>query len=124
MSIKIAILATLAAIPAALAAPAVPQSSIRADGLSLVKTSATDPGQWVTEQEKLDRFTSKNIGFIDITDVADEEVLSILSGSEPSNLITRAINYPSGALHKDEGSKLVANINTNGPKSWLKTFTE
>lgn len=124
MPIKIAVVAALAAIPSVLAAPAVAQGSIRIDGLSLIKTSETDPGQWVTEQEKLDRFTSKNIGFIDITDITDKEVLSVLSGVVQSNVVSRAIEYPKGALHKDEGSKLVTKINTDGPKSWLKTFTE
>jgi leucyl aminopeptidase len=37
--------------------------------LRLVKTSEQDPGQWVTEEEKFERFTSKSIGFIDITDI-------------------------------------------------------
>lgn len=38
-------------------------------GLRLVKTSEEDPGQWVTEAQKFELFTSKNIGFIDITDI-------------------------------------------------------
>lgn len=44
--------------------------------MRLVKTSAQDPGQWVTEQEKFDRFTSKNIGFIDITDIKVRDIRS------------------------------------------------
>ena len=37
--------------------------------LRLVKTSEEDPGQWVTEAQKWELFTSKKIGFIDITDI-------------------------------------------------------
>lgn len=40
----------------------------RADGLRLVKTSDEDPGSWVTEEEKFEKFTSKKIGFVDVTD--------------------------------------------------------
>lgn len=54
-----------AAFPLALAAPLTGSNS----ELRLIKTSEDDVGQWVTEQEKFDRFTSKNIGFIDITDI-------------------------------------------------------
>lgn len=122
MSTKLALLALIAAIPAIFAAPA--QDTRRAGDLRLIKTSETDPGQWVTEQQKLEQFTSKNIGFIDITDIQDDEVLSILSADVSSQVISRAIPYPKGALHKDEGNKLLANLNTNGPKSWLKTYSE
>lgn len=54
-----------AACPLVLSAPLTGSSS----ELRLIKTSEQDAGQWVTEQEKFDRFTAKNIGFIDITDV-------------------------------------------------------
>lgn len=37
-------------------------------GLRLVKTSEADPGQWVHPDDFFDRFTSKGLGFIDITD--------------------------------------------------------
>lgn len=37
--------------------------------LRLIKTSEQDPGQWVTDEEKFERFTSKHIGFVDITDI-------------------------------------------------------
>lgn len=40
----------------------------REEGLRLVKTSDEDPGGWVTEDEKFEQFTSKKIGFVDITD--------------------------------------------------------
>lgn len=65
MITKIAISLLVAAYPLVLAAPLAGSDS----ELRLIKTSETDVGQWVTEQDKFDRFTSKNIGFIDITDI-------------------------------------------------------
>jgi bacterial leucyl aminopeptidase len=50
------------------AAPAAEAASGDSE-LRLVKTSEEDPGQWVTEAQKFELFTSKNIGFIDITDI-------------------------------------------------------
>lgn len=37
--------------------------------LRLIKTSEADPGVWVTEEQKIVDYVSKNIGFIDITDI-------------------------------------------------------
>ena len=37
--------------------------------LRLIKTSPTDPGTWVTEEQKITDYTAKNIGFVDITDI-------------------------------------------------------
>lgn len=37
--------------------------------LRLIKTSETDPGTWVTEEEKIEKYVSKKINFIDITDI-------------------------------------------------------
>jgi leucyl aminopeptidase len=39
------------------------------DELRLIKTSATDPGTWVTEEQKITDYVSKDIHFIDITDI-------------------------------------------------------
>ena len=36
--------------------------------LRLVKASDEDPGTWMTEEEKYERFTYKGLGFVDITD--------------------------------------------------------
>lgn len=36
--------------------------------LRLVKTSEGDPGQWVTEKQMFERFVSRKVGFLDITD--------------------------------------------------------
>ncbi len=37
--------------------------------LRLIKTSEEDPGKWVTEEERFRLYTSKRIGFYDITDI-------------------------------------------------------
>lgn len=42
--------------------------SKRAAGLRLIKTSDEDPGTWMTEEEKFEKFMSKRLGFVDITD--------------------------------------------------------
>lgn len=65
MVTKTAVALLVAAFPLVLSAPLTGSSS----ELRLIKVSEDDAGQWVTEQEKFDRFTSKNIGFIDITDI-------------------------------------------------------
>lgn len=146
MITKIAISLLVAAYPLALAAPLAGSDS----ELRLIKTSETDVGQWVTEQDKFDRFTSKNIGFIDITDIKvsilkqvplsiedygqlffikvriqDDEVLSILSKpSSEASISTRAVTYPTRVEHVDEAKSLIANVSISGPQSWLTTFTQ
>lgn len=65
MFTKIGISLLVAACPLVLSAPLAGSGS----RLRLIKTSEVDIGQWVTEQNKFDRFTSKNLGFIDITDI-------------------------------------------------------
>ncbi|EGR50305.1 uncharacterized protein TRIREDRAFT_105279 [Trichoderma reesei QM6a] len=120
MVTKTAIALLAAVFPLALSVPLTGSKS----ELRLVKTSEDDAGQWVTEQEKFDRFTSKNIGFIDITDIKDEEVLSILSKpTYDTSLAARAVVYPSSVSHVDEANALIANVSTAGPQSWLTTFT-
>lgn len=65
MITKVVISLIVVACPLALSAPLAGSDS----ELRLIKTSEADIGQWVTEQDKFDRFISKNIGFIDITDI-------------------------------------------------------
>ncbi|PTB38010.1 uncharacterized protein TrAFT101_011883 [Trichoderma asperellum] len=121
MITKIAIPLLVATYPLALSAPLASSDS----GLRLIKTSEADVGQWVTEQEKFDRFISKNIGFIDITDIKDDEVLSILSiPSSEASISTRAVTYPTRVEHVDEAKSLIANVSISGPQSWLTTFTQ
>lgn len=50
------------------ALPSADSSKVNA-GLRLIKTSEADPGVWVTEDEKIEKYTAKNINFIDITDI-------------------------------------------------------
>ncbi|KAL7957260.1 Zn-dependent exopeptidase [Trichoderma compactum] len=121
MVTKVTLALLVAAFPLALAAPLTGSNS----ELRLIKTSEDDVGQWVTEREKFDRFTSKNIGFIDITDIKDDEVLSILSRPpSDTSLTTRAVTYPTRVEHVDEAQSLIAKVSTSGPQSWLTTFTQ
>ncbi|KAL7788330.1 hypothetical protein V8C37DRAFT_388199 [Trichoderma ceciliae] len=121
MVTKTAVALLVAACPFVLSAPLTGSSS----ELRLIKTSEDDAGQWVTEQEKFDKFISKNIGFIDITEIEDDEVLSILS-TPPSDasLSTRAVTYPTRVEHVEEAQSLISKVSTSGPQSWLTTFTQ
>ncbi|WQF82498.1 Putative peptidase M28 [Colletotrichum destructivum] len=95
-------------------------------GLRLVKTSEDDAGSWVTEDEKFEKYTSKGIGFIDITDISDEEVLNALS-TAPENstaLVSRqAITYPTTLTHVAEANSLISRVSNTNPQSWLQTLT-
>lgn len=51
------------------AAPATEAPVADKADLRLIKTSEEDAGTWVTEDEKFEKYTSKGIGFIDITDI-------------------------------------------------------
>lgn len=52
----------------ALASPATDKIAID-PALRLIKTSETDPGTWVTDEQKIENYVNKHIGFIDITDI-------------------------------------------------------
>ncbi|GKT76779.1 peptidase family M28 [Colletotrichum tofieldiae] len=96
-------------------------------GLRLVKTSEDDAGSWITEDEKFEKYTSKGIGFIDITEISDEEVLNVLS-TAPENvtsLVSRqAITYPTTLTHVTEANSLISRVSNTNPQSWLKTLTD
>lgn len=64
-------LAALAASSSVLVSAAPPNDAlIKFDPeLRLIKTSESDPGVWVTEDEKMTNYVSKNINFVDITDI-------------------------------------------------------
>lgn len=47
------------------AASVSPDSTLR-----LLKTSETDPGTWVREDEKIEKYVARHIDFIDVTDIA------------------------------------------------------
>ncbi|GJN71032.1 hypothetical protein PLIIFM63780_002377 [Purpureocillium lilacinum] len=124
MHVNAALAILAASCPLALAAPAESVPAGRTS-LRLVKTSEKDPGQWVDEKDFWNKFISKNINFVDITDIEDKEVLAILSGQTASTSVANiAATYPDGPQHVDEANKLISQSNTNGPQSWLKTLTE
>lgn len=59
-------------------------------GLRLIKTSEADPGVWVTEDQKIEDYVTKNIHFIDITDITvrtlhDKEERALIQRLERNN---------------------------------------
>ncbi|KAL2162352.1 hypothetical protein VTH06DRAFT_7265 [Thermothelomyces fergusii] len=123
------VLAQLASLvwPAA-AAPAVESLGATTAELRLIKTSPEDPGQWVTEEQKIRDYKSKGIGFIDITDITDPEVLAALStpdfSKDNDSISAQAVSYPSSVSHQSEANPLVSAVSTTNPQSWLKTLTD
>ncbi|KAL2072818.1 hypothetical protein VTL71DRAFT_12161 [Oculimacula yallundae] len=106
------------------ALPSTDSSKINA-GLRLIKTSEADPGRWVTEDEKIEQYTAKNIGFVDITDITDVDVLNSLSGVSANTLVARqAVTYPTTLTHVTEGNAFISKINMTVPQTVLKTFTD
>ncbi|KAJ0350114.1 hypothetical protein COL26b_012354 [Colletotrichum chrysophilum] len=110
------------------AAPATEAPVADKADLRLIKTSEEDAGTWVTEDEKFEKYTSKGIGFIDITDITDEEVLAALSTADDvqiSKLSARqAVTYPTTLTHITEANSLISRVSNSGPQSWLKTLTD
>ncbi|KAH7141004.1 peptidase family M28 [Dactylonectria macrodidyma] len=119
-----AVLAILAATShVAVAAPT--DTKLAVQPRRLIKTSEEDPGRWVTEEEK-DELTSesKRTQFIDITDIKDEEVLSILSTPPTeSSIKARQATYPTTLTHITEANSLISGVSNTGPQSWLQTLT-
>ncbi len=108
-------------------AAAAPKSPRPAAGLRLIKTFPEDRGRWVTEEQKIRDFKSKSIGFVDITDITDAEVLAALSSAdteETGSFAVQAVTYPSSVSHQTEANALLAQVSTTNPQSWLKTLTE
>lgn len=106
------------------AVPAV-DSAVKVDAaLRLIKTSPTDSGKWVTEDEKILNYVAKKVDFIDITDIKDPEVLQKLSANGDNFRAAAAITYPTALSHQTEANALIAQTNTIGPKSWLTTLTK
>ncbi|KAF7555029.1 hypothetical protein G7Z17_g2505 [Cylindrodendrum hubeiense] len=91
----------------------------------LIKTSEEDPGQWFT-QEQIDKLAqeSRRTNFIDITDIQDEEILSVLS-TPPSerSIEARRVTYPTTLTHITEANSLISGVSNTGPQSWLQTLT-
>lgn len=120
ISLHLAVVAGLSSLVHAIPAPH-GQVETRAD-LRLIKTSETDPGVWVTEDDKISKYRAKHINFIDITDIKDQDTLSRLSGSGAARLA--AVVYPTSVSHQAQANGFIANANTTGPRSWLKTLSE
>ncbi|GKT54675.1 peptidase family M28 [Colletotrichum tofieldiae] len=119
-----AALAILAASKVALAAPAADEIQVN-PALRLIKTSEADLGTWVTEEQKIENYVNKHIGFVDITDITDEEVLAVLSTPPESALEARqSVTYPTALSHVTEANSLIAKVSNTQPQSWLKTLTD
>lgn len=65
-----AFLALLASLAWSVAAAPTVESTRKAAGLRLIKTSPEDPGKWVTDEQKIRDYTANNIGFVDVTDIS------------------------------------------------------
>ncbi|CAG8950836.1 hypothetical protein HYFRA_00003053 [Hymenoscyphus fraxineus] len=105
--------------------------------LRLIKTSEADPGTWVTEDQKIEEYVAKNIGFIDITDITPRHILRILIEDQNATTLAKlstvedvslvqavAVSYPSSLTHQTQANTLINSLNTTGPKSWLKTLSD
>jgi leucyl aminopeptidase len=106
------------AIAFAVAALAAPSAAAPRAGLRLVKTAEDDPGRWVADADKWALFTSKGVGFVDITDIKDPEMLAALS-TRPSARLSAAAAYPEELAHVDEANELIATASVDGPKGWV-----
>jgi hypothetical protein len=109
-----------------IAAPALESANLNR-GLRLIMSSPGDPGRWVTEEQKIRDYKSKRIGFVDITDITDTEVLAILSAPDDqdgASFLVNAVTYPTSVSHQTEANALIAKVSTTDPQSWLKTLTE
>ncbi|KXX80851.1 Leucine aminopeptidase 1 [Madurella mycetomatis] len=107
------------------AAPAI-ESTEKAAGLHLIKISPEDPGKWVTDEQKIREYTAKNIGFVDVTDINDVQVLAALSApdSHEESLSVQAVTYPSSVSHATEVNPLLESVSNANPQSWLQTLTD
>ncbi|KAL8923848.1 MAG: hypothetical protein Q9172_002936 [Xanthocarpia lactea] len=118
------LLVTLGLSTAASVADADFQARVKA-GLRLIKTSPTDQGAWVTDEEKINNYTGKCAHFVDITDIKDQDVLRAYSDQADNTRVAAAarITYPA-VSHQSEANGLIAQLNTSGPQTWLKTLTD
>ncbi|KAI4173827.1 MAG: hypothetical protein LQ346_008336, partial [Caloplaca aetnensis] len=121
--LHLAVIAGLSSLAHAIPAPD-GQVETRAE-LRLIKTSEADPGVWVTEDEKISKYRAKNINFIDITDIKDPDTLNRLNGSPAARIqAAAAVVYPTSVSHQTQANGFIANANTSGPMSWLKTLSD
>ena len=92
--------------------------------LRLIKTSATDEGKWVTEDQKITDYRAKGINFIDVTDETDPDTVNRLSDTNDTLGRAPGVTYPVTITHQTEAKLLIAKANIDGPKSWLKSLTK
>lgn len=133
--------ALVASAQLATAASLVRSSTELSKGLRLVKTSEADPGSWVHPDDYFDRFTSKGLGFIDITEIQvcrptcppflatlltnpqDNEVMAILNGDVPFEAAS-AQSFPDKMMHVEEAKKLIGASSIDASKGWIKELSE
>lgn len=59
-------------------------ASIIADAsLRLIKVSESDPGTWVREDEKIEKYVAKGINFVDVTNMTVGEPSCIMAPARP-----------------------------------------
>ncbi|KAK0615683.1 hypothetical protein B0T17DRAFT_592409 [Bombardia bombarda] len=119
-----ALLALLAG-SASLVAAVPTAAANKAAGLRLIKTSPESAGIWVSEEDKITKYRNKRIGFVDITDITDSEVISMLStpDSETPAFAAAAVTYPTAVSHTAVANPLVSQVSTTQPQAWLTTLT-
>lgn len=107
------------------AAPATDKAKVDKN-LRLIKTAPEDDGTWMT-QAQIDELAvaSARTSFIDITDIKDEEVLSVLSTPESSSstIAARQVRYPTSLSNTAEANRLIAGVSNTNPQTWLTTLT-
>ncbi|KAK0388880.1 hypothetical protein NLU13_5123 [Sarocladium strictum] len=125
MYLQAALTLLTATVHLASAAPATDDIKIN-KSLRLIKTSPEDAGTWMT-LDQIDELAvaSARTSFIDITDIKDAQVLSVLSSPEESlsAIAARQGRYPTSLSHIDEANRLIAGVNNSNPQSWLTTLT-
>lgn len=120
MALKLAVAALAATVQISSAAPSVERSADANTDLRLVKTSPEDPGQWVTEAQKFELFTSRGIGFIDITNIDNPETLRRLSTDSSRRVSTNAVTYPTTVEHRDQFDTIYGLSDITQPQEWLE----
>ncbi|KAF7540797.1 hypothetical protein G7Z17_g12105 [Cylindrodendrum hubeiense] len=91
----------------------------RDEGLRLIKTSEEDPGVWLTEEEKFEKFISKKIGFMDITETPELENLRV--NRVTSDLVALKA-FPTGPTHQSVATPLIAQASISNLRTWANAL--
>ncbi|KAK4195741.1 putative aminopeptidase [Triangularia verruculosa] len=120
-----ALLALLAtSICSVVAVPSPQDTANRKAGLRLIKTSPKGAPKWVSEEEKIVQYAAHEIGFVDITDITDSQVLKALSADADEDVFqARAVTYPTSVSKQAQANPLINLVSTTQPQSWLTTLT-